>query len=114
MITIPSTTKNVGAQLSKEHATQKRKNSQALWQIFSSIKFLCRQGLPLRGHNEDDGNFQQVLKLKAEEDPNLFEWLRRKEDIYTSAGIQNEMIKLMVFKFFETWLKHSALLLFCL
>ena len=74
MITIPSLTRDVATQLSTQHATQKRKNLQALWQIFSSIKFLCRQGLPLRGHHEANGKFQQVLKLKAEENPNLLEW----------------------------------------
>lgn len=75
MITIPSTTGDVGAQLSREFATQKRKSSLALAliQILSSIKFLCRQGLPLRGDgNENDGNLQ-VLRMKAKEDLNLCE-----------------------------------------
>ncbi len=58
MVTIPSTTGNVGDLLSHQFATQKR---QALLQILSSIKFLCRQGLPLRGDgDESDGNLMQV------------------------------------------------------
>ena len=96
MITIPSTVGDVGAQLSRQFATQRANNSLALLQIFSSVQFLCRQGLPLRGDgNESDGNLQQVLKMKAQEDRNLFEWLQRKENVYTSPDIQNEMIKHM-------------------
>ena len=33
--------------------------------------------------------------MKAEEDPNLAEWLKWKENVYTSPDIQNEIIKLM-------------------
>ena len=40
-------------------------------------------------------NFQQLLQMKAEDDPNLAEWLRRKENVYTSPAIQNEIIKVM-------------------
>ena len=99
IITIPSTTQDLGVQLSKQYAAQKRKNTQALFQIFSSIKFLCRQGLSLRGDGtETDGNLQQLLKMKAKEDPNLAEWLRRKENVYTSPEIQNEIIKHMGIK----------------
>lgn len=96
MITIPSTTGNVGEQLSRQFASQMKCNRQALYQIFSTIKFLCRQGLPLRGDGSGfDGNLQQLLKMKADEDLNLTEWLKRKENVYTSPDIQNEIIKLM-------------------
>ena len=33
--------------------------------------------------------------MKAQENRNLFEWLQRKENVYTSPDIQNEMIKHM-------------------
>ena len=33
--------------------------------------------------------------MKAKEDPNLARWLKRKEDVYTSPDIQNEVIKAM-------------------
>ena len=96
MITIPSTTGDVDAQLSRQFATQKKNNQLALIQIMSSIQFLCRQGLPLRGDgDESDGNLQQVLRMKALRDPNLTEWLKRRENVYTSPDIQNEIIKLM-------------------
>ena len=90
VITIPSTHQDIGRQLSKQFATQKKNNTHALYQIFSSIKFLCRQGLPLRGDStEIDGNIQQLLKMKAAEDPILSDWLKRKENVYKSPEIQN-------------------------
>ena len=33
--------------------------------------------------------------MKAHDDPNLASWLKRKENVYTSATIQNEIIKIM-------------------
>lgn len=96
MITIPSTTRNVGEMLSSQHAQQKERNRQALFQIVSSIRFLSRQGLAMRGGGDEaDGNLKQLLQMKAEEDPNLAEWLKRKENVYTSPDIQNEILKLM-------------------
>ena len=88
IVTLPSTTRDIGEQLSQQHSTQKLKNRQALYQILSSMKFLGRQGLAIRGDgNESDGNLQQLLRMKAEEDPNLSEWLKRKENVYLKAGI---------------------------
>ena len=94
IVTLPSTTRDIVEQLSQQHAAQKLKNRQALYQILSLIRFLGRQGLAVRGDgNELDGNFQQLLLMKAEDDPNLAEWLQRKENVYTSPAIQNEIIK---------------------
>ena len=97
IVTLPATTRDIGEQLSQQHAAQKLKNRQALYQIISSIRFLGRQGLAVRGDgDESDGNFQQLLRMKAaEDDPNLAEWLQRKENVYTSPAIQNEIIKIM-------------------
>ena len=96
IVTLPSTTRDIGELLSQQHAAQKLKNRQALYQILSSIKFLGRQGLAIRGDgDESDGNLKQLLQMKAEEDPNLAEWLKRKENVYTSPDIQNEIIKVM-------------------
>lgn len=50
----------------------------------------------MRGDNsESDGNLQQLLRMKAVDSPNLAEWLKRKENVYTSPDIQNEIIKIM-------------------
>lgn len=89
VVTIPSTTQDVGMQLS---ARQKEKKRQALYQIIISIKFLGRQGLPLRGDKGGlDSNLHQLLKMKAETDLNLGEWLKRKQNVYTSPDIHIEI-----------------------
>lgn len=94
MITLPKTTRDIGEQLSQQHASQKQKNRDALHEIMSSARFLCRQGLALRGNRDErDSKFMQLLRMKAERDPNLLEWLKRKENVYTSPIIQNEIIK---------------------
>lgn len=66
----------------------------ALVQIVSSVRYLARQGLALRGHDNDEGNFKQHLEEKAESDPNLASWLLRNH-AYTSPECQNEILQLM-------------------
>ena len=69
MITLSSTTRDVGEQLSQEHAAQKVKNNHALLQIMSSIQFLSRQGLAMRSDGDkSDSKLHQLLSMKAEED----------------------------------------------
>lgn len=98
MISLPQTTQNIGELLSQQNAIQKKKNRDALLSIIKAIKFLCRQGLALRGGGDGfDGNLHQLLLMKAE-DSNLAEWLRRKENVYTSPDIQNEIIKTLGLK----------------
>ena len=57
---------------------------------------MARQGLAIRGHGDDsDGNFIQLLKMKAKDDDNLSSWMTRKDNSYTSPDIQNEIVELM-------------------
>ncbi len=78
IITLPSSTIGIGELLSKQHAIQKLNNRHALHEILVCVKYLCRQGLPLRGDkDESDGNFIQLLKMKAEVDSKLTEWLKQ-------------------------------------
>ena len=41
----------------------------------SSLKFLLRQGLAIRGHNDRDGNLLQLMELRSEDSPGLRRWL---------------------------------------
>ena len=67
----------------------------------STLNILARQGLAIRGDgNEIDGNFKQLLCMKAQEDSNLAGWLKRKENVYTSPTIQNELINVWGFKYY--------------
>ena len=79
--------------MSRQHVQQKLDGRHALHEIFMSVRYLCRKGLPLQGDKEEkDGNLNQLLYMKAEI---LAKWLKIKENVYTSPTIQNEMIKLM-------------------
>ena len=72
------------------------KSRRMLLKILSSIRFLARQALPLRGHYDDsDGNLYQLLRLQGGEDAELIEWLQRRVNKYTSPEIQNDLIKVM-------------------
>ncbi|KAK0137232.1 hypothetical protein N1851_026571 [Merluccius polli] len=51
----------------------------ALLQIVGAVRYLSKQGLALRGHSNKEGNFQNYLKDKAEDDPNLASWLKREQ-----------------------------------
>ena len=52
------------------------------------LRFLMRQGLAVRGHTNEEGNLYQLLKCRAQEDPELQSWL--KEGKYQSPEIVNE------------------------
>ena len=51
-----------------------------------------RQGLAVRGHTNEEGNLYQLLKCRAQEDPELQSWL--KEGKYQSPETINEQIQL--------------------
>ena len=55
---------------------------------------LARQGLALRGEDENDSNFAQVLNLRTRDNNELKEWLKRKTS-WISHDIQNEMLERM-------------------
>jgi len=40
----------------------------------------------------------QLLKLRGEDDARVLDWFKRKTDKYTSADMENEMIKVMAFQ----------------
>ena len=87
---------NVGEMLSQAHSEQKKLNSRMLLTIMQCLQFLGRQGLALRGHNDDESNFVQLLKLRSHDQAEIDEWLARKGgDKYTSPELQNELLALM-------------------
>ena len=69
--------------------------------IISTIRFLARQGLPLRGSYvssdgcETNSNFLRLLHLHKEDIPVLNTWLHRSQDRFTSPRIQNELLEIM-------------------
>ena len=64
--------------------------------IISSIRFLARQGLALRGSGDDSSaNLIQLLRLRAEDKPLIGEWLDRSVHKHTSPENQNEILEIM-------------------
>ena len=59
----------------------------------SALKYILRQGLALRGHDEVEGNLNQLLIVWAKTSPVLSEWLQNKK--YMSPQIINELISIM-------------------
>jgi hypothetical protein len=73
-----SNAKSVDQQLSQQTDCAQRESRSCLSIIFTSIKYLARQGLPLRGHDDCSGNLQQLLKLRAQDSLELQQWLEKK------------------------------------
>ena len=84
---------HVEAQLNAQHLLDQQHHRCMLTKLLSSVRFLARQGLLLRGHCEDinslDGNLYKLL-LRAEDCPQLKSWVQ-----YTSPDIINETIAIM-------------------
>ena len=80
-------TRDIGALLSVEYSNEKKENQAYLLHVISTLRFLARQGLPLRGdcdHNES--NFYQLL-LRGEDLPVIKSILQKKQLKYTSHEI---------------------------
>lgn len=58
------------------------------------MQFLARQGLALRGHDDSEENFAQLLIYKSEDDPDLRKWLSSRID-YTCPQVQKEILNLL-------------------
>lgn len=63
---------DVGVMLSSQLAKEKQPNREYLLYVMSTIRFLARQALPLRGDgDEKDSNFYQLLVLCGESKPEI-------------------------------------------
>ena len=98
--TLPRTTKDIGETLSESYANEKKKNRKHL----RNVRFLARQDLALRGDgSEENSNFVQLLRLRDEDEAFIKEMINKKTDKYTSADIQNEMVKIMSLNVFREY-----------
>jgi len=86
---------NVVVQLNKQVNDEMKKARSSLMVIFTSLKFLSRQGLAIRGHEELTSNFRQLLELRKSDVPDLNEWMGRTGYKWLSHDIQNEIIQLL-------------------
>ena len=98
LITLPATTKHVGELLRTQLVEDRKRNRASLLRILRALRFLARQGIALRGSaltKEIDSNLSQLLRLFCELSTDLSDWLQKKTNKYTSADIQNELLKVM-------------------
>ena len=66
---------NIREMTSENLKTKMIENRKCLLKIIETIRFLGRQGLPLRGREDDENsNFWQLLKLRTKDFPILKEW----------------------------------------
>ena len=86
----------VESQLSEQLKADQKINRAALEAIVTSLRYLGRQGLSMRGHDDTEGNFRRLLELRSADSSNLKVFLsgdRRRH--YLSHDIQNEVLSLM-------------------
>lgn len=96
VIKLPRATKDIGEMLSAQHTEQKLESRKMLYLILSSIRFLARQGLALRGHGSgDSSNLTQLLRLRGEDSALVMQWLEKSGRKHTAPENQNEMLELM-------------------
>lgn len=60
--------------------------------IFSSIKFLARQGFPLQGDDNRDGAFYQLVRERSRHFPDVDAWVNRRDN-WMSDTVQNEILQ---------------------
>ena len=96
LIILPHCIMDVGEQASVQHQVEKAVNHEMLLLVLQNIRFLVRQGLPLRGDGDESAsNFIQLLHLRDIDHEGVDAWLNKKTNKYTSPVIQNECLKLM-------------------
>ena len=80
----------------QQAASKKRANCEYLLKVLSTVRFLARQGLALRGDGEEvDSNLHQLLLLRGEDYSAKSRFLERQQLKYTSPEVQNEFLSIM-------------------
>lgn len=90
---------NVVQTLSDQKAKDMVQARDALLSVISSLWLLARQGMAIRGHEDFDSNFMQLVMLRAGDNEALAGWMKRKDKFkFLSHDIQNEIIKMLAFE----------------
>ena len=71
--------KSIANQLSGLKTVEQKCNREMLYKVLSSLMYLLRQGLPIRGHCEENGNLMQLLQCRSEDSDDLKSWILRKK-----------------------------------
>ena len=75
------------------HTEEMKENRIALVKIFTSLRLLGRQGLPIRGKVDEESNLMNLLDERADDVVELRNWLKRKSKFkWLSPEITNEIL----------------------
>lgn len=81
----------VGEQQSTAHRAEKEQARYMLQLILSSVRFPSRQGLALWGNGSDDSaNITQLLCFRAEDKPEVLQWLDKSARKHIASENQNK------------------------
>ena len=93
-MTIPKCA-NVAELSNSNHKKEMKINRFYFLKVLQTVQFLGKQGLPVRGHIDEESNFTQLLNLRANDIPGFTQWLSKKKHKYTSHDVQNEMLEIL-------------------
>ena len=86
---------NIAQKLCTANQMEQRKARSCLKTIVTTLQFLARQELSVRGSGSDkNSNLLQALKMRSADLPELDKWMKGRFK-WTSPDIQNELIKLL-------------------
>ena len=88
----PLSRKPVIAMLSDAAAREQQVARRVLYDIFKTVRFLGREGLPFRGDEHNDGVFWQLLNDRCSDDKEM-SWLQNRNN-WSSDTVQNEIIQM--------------------
>jgi hypothetical protein len=86
---------NIACAISKAKRDEMVLARSALSRVISTLMFLGKQGLPIRGKTDSSSNFMQLLTLRASDVSSLNSWLSRTQYRWISHDIQNELLQIL-------------------
>lgn len=84
---------NVAGMLVTAHQQERERARDAMYAVITSLHYLCKQGLAIRGHDEAISNFITLLNLRSSDNAALKAWINRSGYKWLSPNVQNELIK---------------------
>ena len=87
---------------------EKARNRQMFLTIRRNMQLLSRQGLVFQ-RNNNEGNFEQLMKLSAKVDHRITSWIEKKQEMYLHHDMQNSIIKLLTFMILRDTKKISMI-----
>ena len=86
--------RSVAQQLNSNNKQEKQLRRETLIKLFDSLRYLARQGLATREHNDLTSNYHQLLHLRAQDSVGLRKWLHSENyNKWLSHEVESEMLE---------------------